>query len=176
MIVVEEILAELFSQLPKYKDSNNKEFEIKYEWGSEKDLTLFLKTISGNKYPLIWLVQGRQTDNDFTHSTERNLRLILAKNSEQKTNRNPTVFKNDFKNCLNPLLVNVLKCLKSSGVTSIINNGQMDVDRRANYTEESNESKTFAIDYWNAIILDINVRFEEKSNGEPKCINQKIFK
>jgi len=176
MIVVEEILAEIFTQLPKYKDSKNKEFEIKYEWGSEKDLTLFLKTISGNKYPLIWLVQGKQTDDVFKHSAERNLRLILAKNSEQKTNRNPTVFKSDFKDCLNPLLENVLKCFTSSRVTSIINNGQIEVDRRANYTEESKEDKTFTIDYWNAIILDITVRFEEKSNGDPKCINNKIFK
>ena len=176
MIVIEEILAQIFTQIPKYKDKNNNEFSIKYEWGSEKDLTLFLKTISGNKYPLVWLVQGKQTDNIREHNSERRLRLIIAKNSDQKENRNPTVFKSDFKYCLNPLYENVLKCLEKSGVSSIINDGDVEVERRANYTEESNESKTFAIDYWNAIILDIDVRFEEKSNGQPKCINQKIFK
>lgn len=175
MIVVEEILAEIFQQLPKYKDSNDKEFSIRYEWGSEKDLTLFLKQISGNKYPLVWLVQGKQTDDIWQHNTERRMRLILAKNSDQKENRNPTVFKSDFKNCLNPLLKNVLTSLNKSGVTTIINDGQMDVDRRANYTEEPKESKTFAIDYWNATILDITVRFQEKANGEPLCINKIIF-
>ena len=175
MIVIEELCGEIFQQLPKYTDSNNKEFAIKYEWGSEKDLALFLKQISGNKYPLVWLVQGRQTDNIFNNSSERRLRLILAKNSEQKTNRNPTVFKSDFKDCLNPLLQNVITCFEKSGVTSIINNGEMEVDRRANYTEETKEDKTFAIDYWNAIVLDITVRFEEKANGEPKCIRQIKF-
>lgn len=175
MIVAEEICGEIFLQLPKYKDKNNKEFPIKYEWGSERDLVLFLKTISGNKYPLVWLVQGRQTDNIVHHNSERRMRLILAKNSDQKENRNPTVFKSDFKNCLNPLLKNVLTSLNKSGVTTILNNGEMEVERRANYTEETNESKTFSIDYWNAIILDVTVRFQEKANGEPLCINKIIF-
>lgn len=174
MIVVEEICEEIFKQLPAYKDSKNKELPIRYEWGSEKDLVLFLKTISGNKYPLVWLVQGRQSDDIIHHSSERRMRLILAKNSDQKENRNPTVFKSDFKNCLNPLLKNVITCLNKSGVTTIIG-GEMEVDRRANYTEESNESKTFTIDYWNAIILDITVRFQEKANGQPLCINKIIF-
>lgn len=171
MIVVEEILEEIFTQLPAYV-VGAKSYPIKYEWGSEKDLALFLQTIAGNKYPLVWLVQGKQTDNISHHNSERRLRLILAKNSNQKTNRNPTVFKTDFKDCLNPLLKNVLTALNKSGVTTILNNGQVEVDKRANYIEESTEkSKTFTIDYWNAIIIDLNVRFQEKANGETICIN-----
>jgi hypothetical protein len=41
-------LKSIFSQLPDYKG-----YPIRYEWGDQRDLILYLKTISGNKYPLI---------------------------------------------------------------------------------------------------------------------------
>ena len=166
MIVTETILREIFSQLPNYKEK----YPIRYEWGDQADLLLFLKSISGNKYPLVWLVSGEQTVNRYSHSVERKCRLILAKDSKNVTNRNPTVWDSEFVTALNPLLDNVLKSLERSGVTAII--GDFTERREANYTEED---LTKAFDFWNVIVLDITIRFEEKANGQPKCIKQIKF-
>lgn len=163
MIVSETILREIFLQLPPYKDGKNKEFQIRYEWGDQPDLLLFLKTIAGNKYPLIWLVNGEQIVDRYANSIRRKCRLILSKDSKHVENRNPTVWDTEFVNCLNPLLENVLKCIEQSGVIEITNTH---VERReANYTEEN---LTKAIDFWNVIILDIELKF---NNG---CINKNI--
>ncbi|WP_295677336.1 hypothetical protein [uncultured Empedobacter sp.] len=166
MIVSETILKEIFSQLPSYVDGNSKSFPIKYEWGDQSDLILFLKQISGNKYPLVWLVNGDETPNIVTHKLTRRCRLILAKDSNHVTNRNPTVWNTEFEICLNPLLDNVLKALERSGVTKILSIENQ--RREANYTEEDS---TKATDFWNVIVLDINIEFSEKSDGTPNCIN-----
>jgi hypothetical protein len=160
MIVTETLLKTIFSQLPIYVDSNSKYFPIKFEWGDQSDLLLFLKTIKGNKYPLIWLVNGEQTANRTIRTVVRKCRFILAKDSKNVTNRNPTVWNTEFENCLNPLLENVLKALESSGATTIT--GSFVERREANYTEEDLMKGS---DFWNVIVLDINVKFEER------CIN-----
>lgn len=166
MIVTETILREIFSQLPDYVDRNSKNFPIKYEWGDQPDLILYLKQIAGNKYPLIWLVSGDQSVDRYAHKVERRCRLILAKDSKHVTNRNPKVWDTEFVNCLNPLLENVYKALERSGVTSILS---IENERReANYTEEDLLKAT---DFWNVIILDITILFVEKSDGTPQCIN-----
>lgn len=166
MIVTETILKEIFSQLPPYIDGNSKSFPIKYEWGDQSDLILFLKQIKDNKYPLVWLVNGDEKSDIVTHKTTRRCRLILAKDSNHITNRNPKVWETEFENCLNPLLGNVLKALERSGVTKILSIENQ--RREANYTEEDS---TKATDFWNVIVLDINVEFTEKSDGTPQCIN-----
>jgi len=166
MIVSETILRDIFSQLPSYIDSNSKLFPIRYEWGDQPDLLLFLKTIKDNKYPLVWLVNGDETVDRVRHTLTRRCRLILAKDSQHVTNRNPTVWDTEFVNCLNPLLENVLKALDRSGVTTILSIENQ--RREANYTEED---LTKATDFWNVIVLDINVLFKEKSDGTAQCIN-----
>jgi len=166
MIVTETILREIFSQLPPYIDGNNKSFPIKYEWGDQADLILFLKQIAGNKYPLVWLVNGDQSPDRYAHTLTRKCRLILAKDSKHVTNRNPTVWDTEFSNCLNPLLENVYKALERSGVTMIVSTENE--RREANYTEEDLLKAT---DFWNVIILDITLKFTEKSDGTPQCIN-----
>lgn len=166
MIVSETILREIFLQLPDYVDSNSKSFPIRYEWGDQPDLILFLKQIADNKYPLVWLVNGDQTPDRYAHKLTRRCRLILAKDSKHVTNRNPKVWDTEFVSCLNPLLENVYKALERSGVTTILS---IENERReANYTEED---LTKAIDFWNVIILDITLQFTEKSDGTAQCIN-----
>jgi hypothetical protein len=90
--------------------------------------------------------------------------LILAKDSQHVTNRNPKVWETEFVDCLNPLLENIYKALESSGATTILS---IDNERReANYTEEDLLKAT---DFWNVIILDITLRFTDN------CINKIKF-
>ena len=178
MIVVETLLRDIFSQIPDvvYTDVNKGQntLKVNFGWGSEKDLILFLRSINGNKYPLIWLVQGKQSDSLFTGTTNRRIKLIVAKNSEHKTNINPTIWDTEFVEVLNPVYEKVLKCLQQSGVTAIVD-GAFDTDRRANYTEEALEDKTYTIDIWNVVVFEGNVNFYEKGNGDPLCIKKIKF-
>lgn len=166
MIVSEKILKNIFLQLPPYVDSNQKSFSIRFEWGDQADLILYLKQIAGNKYPLIWLVNGDQQPDRYAHTLTRKCRLILAKDSKHVTNRNPLVWDTEFENCLNPLLKNIYKALERSGVTTILS---IENERReANYTEENLLKAT---DFWNVIVLDITLKFTEKSDGTAQCIS-----
>jgi len=166
MIVSEKILKDIFLQLPPYVDSNQKSFSIRFEWGDQADLILYLKQIADNKYPLIWLVSGDQSPDRVNHGLTRKCRLILAKDSKHVTNRNPLVWDTEFENCLNPLLENVYKALERSGVTTILS---VENERReANYTEENLLKAT---DFWNVIVLDVTLKFTEKSDGTAQCIN-----
>lgn len=171
MIVTETILRDIFGQLPVYTDSSSRPFSIKYEWGDQPDLILFLKQIAGNKYPLVWLVNGDQTPDRTSHELTRKCRFILAKDSKHVTNRNPKVWDTEFNDCLNPLLENIYQALERSGVTTIIS---IENERReANYTEEDLLKAT---DFWNVIILDVTIKFTEKSDGTAQCINNIKYK
>lgn len=171
MIVVETFLRDLFSQLPNVM-IDGKEYPVNYSWGSQDDLNLFMVQKTGNKYPLIWLVQDKSTQK----STElsRYVKLVIAVNSKHKTNMNPIIWDTEFVEVLNPLFENVLKCFKQSGITTIIDR-QYDVYREANYSEYSkekdgySESKAKTIDHWNVITFEAKILFTEAT----KCI-QKI--
>lgn len=173
MIIKEEILQELFSQLPKVVDSNNKEFTIKFNWGSQQNLMLFLKNLGNSeKYPLIWLVESNDEIDVQAHELVSNVKLIIAKQSLNENALNPKIWETEFKNTLNPILNNVITCFEKSGVTFL--EGKLKVTKRANYSEDGGKS-SFTIDNWNVIIFESKVIFHEKSNRQKKQINQIKF-
>ncbi len=167
----EDALGVIFEQLPPIKDSNNEEFPIKYSWGSEYALNLYLVQAEV-KYPLVWLVEGSDTY-DTSLNISRPIKLFIAKNSDNVNNTNPTIWADEFNEILNPILANVLKALEGSGITEI-KDGKYKVSRLANYTESGNESK--AIDNWNVIVIEseIKVKYKKGPCGpfiETGCIN-----
>lgn len=168
--VVETFLEELFSQIPDIM-YGGKSYKVKFGWGNQDDLNLYMKTEAGNKTPLIWLVQDRTR----IKSTEasRRVKLVLAKSSEHKKSRNPIVWKSEFTDVLNPLFANVLKCFEKSGITTIVNQ-EYDVYREANYCEyertEKGQQKTenMTIDHWNVIIFEGDILFRNIGNCIPQ--------
>jgi len=167
----EDALGVIFQQLPPVQDTNGVDFKIKYSWGSEYALNLYLAQTT-EKYPLLWLVEG--SDNyDATLSITRPIKLFIAKNSDYVTNTNPTIWAEEFNIVLNPILANVLKALQGSGITEI-KDGKYKVTRLANYTENNNTSKT--IDNWNVIVVESDIKVKIKNGPcgpfiETDCIN-----
>lgn len=164
MIVPENILKQIFAQLPKVVDSNLIEFSVGFNWGSQDALNLFLsqKEISA-KYPLIWMVESPE---DTTQAEViKSVKLIIAKNSQHQTNTNPIIWQTEFETVLNPILENVVKALERSEATFIVkrNDVKYKVQRLANYSEDGTNAKT--IDNWNVII------FEAEINFNSNCIN-----
>tara|TARA_R110000782_G_scaffold83895_1_gene164037 strand:+ start:2117 stop:2641 length:525 start_codon:yes stop_codon:yes gene_type:complete len=169
MIIVEDILKEIFSQLPAIKDSNSVDFSPHFNWGSQNTLNLYLSQLKKSvKYPLIWLTETVDDSDIYAHKLEKPVKLILAKQSNHTTNTNPIIWETEFKNILNPLLKNVITSIEKSGVTSI-KDGRYKSTRLANYSEnEGADSKT--IDNWNVIVFEATVIFREKADGTPNCI------
>lgn len=167
MRMPEEILESLFALLPEAKFSNNATATINFGWGSQKDLNKYLKLKgSKRKYPLIWLVNSTETENVMAKTIDKKCRLLIAINSEKMANINPTIWDSDFKITLNPIKDNVLIALDNSGATQITNVNNIGIERVPNYPYEGSE-ETQAIDIWNVIVLDVDVRFNDFST----CFN-----
>lgn len=166
----EKILTELFDLLPDATFSNGNTAKIDFSWGSQQDLNKYIKLKgSKRKYPLIWLVNTKWTENRLGETMKSRIRLILAINSTKMENINPTIWDSDFEITLNPIKENVLTALTKSGRT-ILNQTTIDIERLPNYSEEgTNNTKT--IDVWNAIVIDCDVEISHNST----CFNQINF-
>ena len=155
MIVEEQILKDIFSQLPAING-----FTSKFSWGNENALNLHLSQIKNtNKYPLIWLIESVGDVDLLKQELERPIKLIIAKESSHKTNTNPIIWETEFETVLNPMLSNIVIALEKSGITSIKDN-KYKISRLSNYTENGKETK--AIDNWNVIIFEAIVIFKGK--------------
>lgn len=177
MIFPELVLDEIFQQLPMVSDKNGKQFKPVFSGGSQDALNLFLANKKGvNKYPLIWLVEGKGANEEklARNYIDRNIRLVIARESVHKMNTNKIIWETEFKEMLNPLLKNVLLALEKSGVTQIVD-GVYKTERLTNYTDNVAKSKSATFDIWNVIVLDAKIRFEEKADGTPNCIKQIKF-
>ena len=165
MIVVETLLRDIFSQIPPVS-YNGKEYPVKFHWGNQDDLNLYMKTESGNVTPLIWLLQEK-TRHKSTEAT-RNIRLIIAKSSEHKESRNPIVWETEFTEVLDPLCEKVLRCFEMSGLTTILNQ-EYSIYREANYSEyerdiSGKKTSTKTIDHWNVIEFIGDILINDNSN------------
>ena len=170
MIVVEEILKEIFSQIPPVKDSNSVEFSPKFNWGSTNALNLYLSLQKKSvKYPLIWLTETADDSDIYAHKLEKPLKIFLAKQSSYTNSTNPIIWETEFKNVLNPLLKNLILSIEKSGVTTI-KDGTFKSRRLANYSE-SNGTESITIDNWNVVVFEATVIFREKADGTALCIN-----
>lgn len=173
MIVKEILLRELFSQLPEMVTPSGS-YPVKFHWGSQDDMNLYMETENGNTTPIVWLVQDKARQK--STELESRVKLILGKSSPDQNARNPTVWDSEFELYLNPLLENVIRCLKQSGRTFIIGN-EWDVYREANYSEYARtidgklDTENLTIDHWNVITFEADINFTEST----MCIQQINF-
>lgn len=166
MIITETVLREIFAQIPDI-DYAGRLWPVKFHWGNQDDLNLYMQTEAGNQTPLIWLVQERESHSRL--QAERSVRLIIAKSSESKEERNPTVWDSEFESVLNPLLEKVIIGIERSGVTGFVNR-EFNVYREANYPYNQSAENTKTIDHWNIIEFSANVVFNELG-----CVRKILF-
>lgn len=166
MIVFEEKFRELIALLPPHKQGLDI-FPIRYDWGTIDVLNKFLllpKTKS--KYPLIWLITGKDTEDYISKTVTRKARLVIATRSNDVDKFNETQYQTDFKNILIPVYSNLITLLKRSGITTIMNQ-VIDKELVPNYSLKDDGKGLITI--WNAIIMDVEIEI----NGK-RCINKNI--
>jgi hypothetical protein len=165
MIVFEEKMRELIALMPNHTQGN-KNFPIRYDWGTIDVLNKFLiLKESVSKYPLIWLVTSKDTDDLLRGRVTRKARFVIATRSNDENAFNGTQYKTDYLNILIPVYNNFITLLNSSGITKIVNSS-IEKELKPNYSVNDNGKGLITV--WNAIVLDLEV---EIING---CIKENI--
>jgi len=155
MITFEESLGKLILQLPVVA-IGDKDYPVKYNWGTQEVLNKYLITNKENSYPLIWLINGRDTNDNLRKNISRNARIVIATRSMNKEEFNEFQFQTYYKEILYPVQLNLIKALDSSGISNIENN-TYDSEFKPNYSFQDDNGTL--VDVWNAIVIDIEITF-----------------
>lgn len=162
MIVFEEKLRELVALMPKWNDTHI----VRYDWGTIDVLNKFLLLKeSVSKYPLIWLVTSKDTDDLLRNRVTRNARFVIATRSNDVDGFNSKQYQTDYKEVLIPVYNDFITLLNSSGISKIVGS-TIDKELKPNFSLNDNGKGLITI--WNAIVLDLEV---EIIDG---CIKQNI--
>jgi len=162
MIVFEEKIRELVTLMPQWNGTH----KVRYDWGTIDVLNKFLiLKESTSKYPLIWLVTSKDTDDLLRNRVTRNARFVIATRSNDVDAFNATQYQTDYINILIPVYNNFITLLNSSGISKIIDS-KIEKELKPNYSVNDNGKGLITI--WNAIVLDLEI---ELTTG---CIKENI--
>ncbi|QHB38671.1 hypothetical protein tooticki91_gp051 [Flavobacterium phage vB_FspS_tooticki9-1] len=156
MITFEESLGKIVQLLPDVTIGAN-DYSIKYNWGTQELLNKYLILNKENSYPLVWLVVGRDSNDINNKSISRNARIVIATRSMNKEEFNEFQFQTYYKEILYPVQMNLIKSLRMSGISKIVNE-VYNSEYKPNYSFENSEGGL--VDTWNAIELTIEVSFD----------------
>jgi len=162
MIVFEEKLRELVALMPKWNTTH----DVRYDWGTIDVLNKFLVLKeSKSKYPLIWLVTSKDTDDLLRNRVTRQSRFVIATRSNDVDAFNSTQYQTDYKSVLIPVYNDFITLLNSSGISKIVGS-TIDKELKPNYSVNDNGKGLITV--WNALVLDLEI---ELIDG---CIKENI--
>jgi hypothetical protein len=160
MIVFEEKIRELICLMPEIKDASGRSFKVRYDWGTIDVLNKYLLLKENvSKYPLIWLVTGKDKQDYIRNVVTRKARFVIATRSNNVDKFNEFQFKTDYTNILIPVYENFITTLEQSGISSIIGY-TVEKEVMPNYSFKDNDKGL--IDVWNAIVIDLEIEIDGK--------------
>ena len=168
----EEQLARLIDLLPAHKNAVTlTELPIRFNWGTQDKLNEFMILPEGkSKYPLIWLIEGKDNEDDQLETISRdNAKIIIATKTLGADRFNPEIYDTDYKDILNPIKNNLIKAMKASGISKL--DPKYSVDRLKAYKWSENSNNNATSDIWNVIVIECKLLFE---NTE-RCLNKINF-
>ena len=155
MITFEESLGKLVQLLPNVTIGAT-DYTIKYNWGTQELLNKYLITNKENAYPLIWLIVGRDSNDIYNKNITRNARILIVTRSMNKEEFNEFQFQTYYKEILYPIQMNLIKALRRSGISKIIDD-VYNSEYKPNYSFRDEEG--VLVDIWNAIELNLEISF-----------------
>lgn len=167
MIVFEDQIARIVEILPSVTVGDITS-SINFGWGTETVLANYLTMNGKLSFPLIWLVEGTDTNDLREPNVTRNARLVILNESQLPSEFNPYQHEYDYKLILQPICDNLLIALNNSGISRYKDN-EFKTQRVKNYSmREVDQSLVYVC---NAIVLDTEITF----SGISSCIKQNIF-
>jgi hypothetical protein len=163
MIIFEDELLRLVEILPNVT-VGSQSTNAKFNWGTEEVLTKYLTMNGIESFPLIWLVEGVDTNNEREPSVNRNAKIIILHMSQAPNEFNQYQHDYDFKLILQPILDNLIKALTMSGI-SRYDNTNFRTQRVKNFAmKEVDKSLVYIC---NAIVFEAEITF----SGISSCLN-----
>ena len=163
MIIFEDQFARIVEVLPALTVGDITK-SINYGWGTEAVLMKYLALQGKLSFPLIWTVEGEDTNNDREPSVTRNSRTIILHESQSPEEFNPYQHEYDYNVILQPICDNLITALQQSGI-SRFNDTNYKTKRVKNYSFREDEKKSL-IYICNAILLDADITF----SGISSCL------
>jgi len=166
MIVVEERLNDVFSQLPEIDG-----FKPVFDWGNQYNLMAVLKSYADAKespYPLIYQDITESEENQFSRGdgeVELNLKLIIACSNPATELLNKNRWAMSYRNVLFPVVENIEKCFYKAGIFTWT--GEYGLKKHPNY---GNGEENFTTDIWDALVLRVS-----NMKIDTNCIQQINF-
>lgn len=164
MIIVEEVLTEMFEGLPEISG-----FKPTYKWGDEihllKQLTIYSKE-NKSIYPLIYQTSNSSEQNKIERLCITNLELVLACQNIDTSLTNEQRWAMSYRNVLFPLVENLEKCFTRSGI--ITWDKKYSIKEYPNY---GNGKENFTADKWDALVFKAKITINK---GCVKNINYNI--
>lgn len=166
MIVTEHIIRAIVDTIPAMQLNADTLEKAKFHWGDEKELNRYIELKKDDSYPLIWLLPSADNYEGNTGQTVvKDCTFIIATRETRKELFNDQRYITTFDVVLNPLTDYLIHGLTASTITDRIGSF-WEINKFPNYSAES--AKNGTIDLWDAVKLDIAVRF----NGELQCLKQ----
>jgi len=165
MIIFEDEMSKIVGALPPIT-RGELSAPINFSWGTEEVLAKYLALKKRPSFPLIWLVEGQDTNDLREPSVTRNARLVILYESGAPDEFNAYQHANGFDNILQPICDNLIIALKQSGI-SRINDKEIKTQRVKNYSMLN--AKKSLIYVCNAIVFDAEITFMAGF-----CINNNI--
>jgi len=167
MIVFEDELARVVEILPNVV-IGDQTAPINFGWGTEAILSEYLVLKGRLSFPLIWLVEDEDTNNEREPSVTRNAQIVIIHESQAPYEFNPYQHAYDYKLILQPILDNLLIALRLSGI-SRYDDTSFRTRRVKKYSMRSEDENLQFI--CNAIVLNAEITF----SGVSTCIKEDIF-
>jgi len=155
MIIFEDQLARIVEVLPTIT-VGDATASVKFGWGTETVLANYLTLAGRNSFPLIWLVEGIDTNDLREPSVSRNARIVILHESQAPTEFNPYQHEYDYKLILQPILDSLLDILNTSQI-SRTDQKSFKTTRVKNYSMKTDGKSLVYV--CNAIVLDIGITF-----------------
>jgi hypothetical protein len=162
MIVSEYSIRSIVNMIPNIQINDSLSLKPKFHWGDEKELNRYIQLKKENSYPLIWLLPSLDKYNGSRNQyVNKTCSFVIATREIRKELFNDQRYIKTFGTVLNPLTDFLVKGLTISNITDRIGT-EFDLFKHPNYSAESESNAT--IDIWDAVRLDIEVRFKDNLN------------
>jgi len=169
MIVIEHHIRAIVNTIPEIQINKTLTAKPKFGWGDELELNRYIKLKKEQSYPLIWLLPDTDRYEGWDgRKAVRPCTFIIATREIRKELFNDQRYLKSFDVVLNPLTDYLVHGLQTSNISDRMDDG-WSVSKHPNYSAESDKDGT--IDIWDAIKLEISVRFF----GTIKCLNPIIY-
>lgn len=161
MIVAEHIIRDIVATIPEIRINDEVSRKPSFHWGDENELDRYIKKNRDTAYPLIWLLPSDdifRTKGSNYEYLEKRCEFVLCTREVRQELFNDQRYILSYDVVLNPLLEYLITGLTKSNVGEQIGN-QFTSFKSPNYSAESDANGT--IDIWDAIKLDITIKFKD---------------